>query len=111
MHNFNHGDNAPHLIFRFYNHCHHVSTATGPWLIQELGHSTAEKQKPSPLQFLADFRSAIGIEKRLAKAGSTTNLKDLLGKVVAEYNKLCTVKSHRVDTNKRSLIYNMFLGS
>eukprot|EP00435_Cladocopium_sp_Y103_P052851 s12_g16.t1 len=55
---------------------------------QELGHTTAEKQKPSPLQFLADFRSAISLEKRLAKAGSKTNLKDLLGRVVADYNRL-----------------------
>jgi len=77
---------------------------------QELGHTTAEKQKPSPLQFLADFRNAINIEKRLAKAGSKTNLKDLLAKVVAEYNRLCTVKHHRVDTHRRQLIYNMFQG-
>ena len=95
------------MIFRFYSYGPHYHHSHHP----ELGHSTAEKQKPSPLQFLADFRSAIGIEKRLAKAGAKTNLKDLLAKVAAEYNKLCTLKSHRVDTNKRQLIYNMFLGS
>ena len=44
-----------------------------------------------------------------AKGGAAPKaLKDVLGKVVSEYNRLVTVKKHRIDTAKRSLCYNMF---
>ena len=52
------------------------------------------------------------MEKRIgAKSGGGGGkaLKDLLSKVVSEYNKLVTVKKHRIDTHKRALCYNMRL--
>ena len=67
---------------------------------------TAEKQLPSPLQFLADFRQAISLERWQSK-GATRPLKDILAKVSADYNRMCTVKRHRVCSSKKSLIYNM----
>lgn len=45
----------------------------------------------------------------MAKVGAKTSTKDLLGKVVADYNKLCSVKSHRVGAFKKQLTYNMLL--
>lgn len=42
--------------------------------------------------------------------GAPKPLKDALGKFVAEYNRVRTNKRHRVDSSKRSLVYNMFLG-
>ena len=45
----------------------------------------------------------------MAKAGAKTSTKDLLGKVVADYNRLCTQKNHRVDSLKKQLTYNMLL--
>ena len=80
------------------------------FLVSELGHSTAEKQKPSALQFLADFKQAINIERRLAKAGSKSSTKDMLRKTAAEYNQMCTLKAHRVDSTLQQLIYNMLRG-
>lgn len=79
----------------------------------EIGHVTAEKQTPSAIDFLANVRSAIDMERRLATSkggtGSSRALKDVLGKVVSDYNKLVTVKKHRIDSAKRSLCYNMLL--
>lgn len=72
---------------------------------------TAEKQTPSAIDFLANIRNAIDMEKRMlsAKGGSAPKaLKDVLGKVVSDYNKLVTVKKHRIDSMKRALCYNMF---
>ena len=74
----------------------------------EIGHITAEKQTPGPLQYLADFQSAIDLERRMA-SGPARPLKDLLTKCTAEYNKLCSSKKHRVDSARKSLIYNMLL--
>jgi len=79
----------------------------------EIGHVTAEKQTPSAIDFLANIRSAIDMERRIATAkggtGSSRALKDVLGKVVSDYNKLVTVKKHRIDSGKRALCYNMLL--
>ena len=78
---------------------------------QELDHVTAEKQTPSAIDFVGTIRSAIDLERRMASksAGSGKALKDLLSKVVAEYNRLVTVKKHRIDGSKRQLCYNMLL--
>ena len=74
----------------------------------EIGHITAEKQSPGPLQYLADFQSAIDLERRMS-SGPVRPLKDLLTRCCAEYNKLCSSKRHRVDSSRKSLIYNMLL--
>ena len=77
---------------------------------QELGHVTAEKQSPSAIDFVGTVRSAIDLERRMAvKTSGPKALKDLLAKVVSEYNKMVTVKRHRIDGAKRSLCYSMFL--
>ena len=72
---------------------------------------TAEKQSPSAIDFLANIRSAIDVERRLSSAkggGAPKALKDVMGKVVSDYNRLCTVKKHRIDGVKRCLCYNLF---
>ena len=48
------------------------------------------------------------MEKRMTKATGTKALKDHLAKVTADYNRMVTVKKHRIDSQKRSLCYNMF---
>ena len=42
-------------------------------------------------------------------SGPVRPLKDLLTRCCAEYNKLCSSKRHRVDSSRKSLIYNMLL--
>ena len=37
-------------------------------------------------------------------------LKDLLNRVVAEYNRSTTIKKHRIDGARKNLLYNMLLG-
>ena len=34
----------------------------------------------------------------------------MLGKTVAKYNQLCTNKKHRIESTRRSMVYNLFLG-
>ena len=70
---------------------------------------TSEKVAPSPVQIVADIRQAIELEKRQLRNGRLA-LKDALGRVIAEYNKMITAKKHRIDAIKRALIYNMPLG-
>ena len=73
-----------------------------------LGHVTSEKQAPSAIDFVGTMRSAVDLEKRMmVKSNASKALKDLLGKVVAEYNRMVTVKKHRIDGPKRALCYNM----
>ena len=56
---------------------------------------------------MADVQQAISIEKRLGRGSKA--LKDLLGRVCADFNRLVTVKRHRIDSPRRALIYNLFL--
>ena len=58
----------------------------------------------------ADLREAIAAERGSGKCGVKTPLKDVLNSVIASYNRLCTNKKHRIESNKRALAYNMFLG-
>lgn len=75
--------------------------------ISETTWVTAEKQAPSPISIMADIKEAIAVEKRVMRSGSRFALKDVLAKVVAEYNKLCTMRKHKIDSHRRSLIYNL----
>lgn len=77
----------------------------------EVGHVTSEKQSPSPLDFLGAISEAVVLEKQLAKGGASKALKDLIFKVCASYNALCTIRKHRIDTQRKALIYNLCLGS
>ena len=70
---------------------------------------TSEKQTPSALDYLGHFKDAVSIEKRLLKAGASKAMKDILNGLVAQYNKMTSVKRHRIDTPKRALVYNMLL--
>ena len=69
---------------------------------------SAEKQHPSPISVMADIKEAVEVEKRISSS-SRLALKDVLGKVVAEYNRLCTLKRHKVDSHRRALIYDLLL--
>ena len=42
------------------------------------------------------------------KNGGRTALKDLVAKATADYNRMVTVKKHRIDGGKKALIYNLF---
>ena len=44
------------------------------------------------------------------KPGSSRPLKDILSGLVAIYNRMATAKKHRIDANRKALIYNMLLG-
>lgn len=74
-----------------------------------LGHVTADKQMPSALDYLGHFKEALELERRLARPGVSKALKDMLNALVATYNKMATNKRHRVDANRKSVTYNMFL--
>lgn len=76
-----------------------------------MGYVTAEKQTPSPISIAADIWEAICAEKRSGRCGAKTPLKDLLSKTVAEYNRMCANKKHRIESQRRSLIYNLSLGT
>ena len=78
---------------------------------QGVQHVTAEKQAPSPIDFLGAMKEAVAIEKRLCKSGQSKALRDVLSRCVGEYNRMVTKKSHKVDTAVKNLIMNMFLGS
>lgn len=58
---------------------------------------------------MADLKQAMDLERRQARAGARLATKDLLNKTVADYNRLCTLKSHRIDQQKKAMCYNMFL--
>lgn len=74
-----------------------------------MGHITAEKQAPSALDFLGAISDAVRLEKQLSKPNQSKALKDLVNKVCSEYNKLCQNKKHRIDTQRKALIYNLNL--
>ncbi|CAK8994487.1 unnamed protein product [Durusdinium trenchii] len=70
-----------------------------------LGFVTEEKIQPSPLAITGDISQAINIERRMSR--TRTALKDVLNRVVADFNRLTTVKKHRIDAGRKSLIYNL----
>lgn len=73
--------------------------------ISGLGFVTEEKIQPSPLAITGDISQAINIERRMSR--TRTALKDVLNRVVADFNRLTTVKKHRIDAGRKSLIYNL----
>lgn len=75
----------------------------------EVQHVTSEKQSPSALDYYAAISAALALEKRLAKPGQSKALKDLLGVVVSNYNKMCTAKAHRINTGTKAMLYNLLL--
>ena len=76
------------------------------WGIQ---HVTSDKQAPSALDYLGSMKEAVSLERRQAKQGTSRALKDVLAKVVAEYNKMCTNKLHKITTERKKLVQNLIL--
>ncbi|CAK9076606.1 Uncharacterized protein SCF082_LOCUS36896, partial [Durusdinium trenchii] len=72
----------------------------------KIGYITSEKVAPSAIQIVADLKSAIGIEQRMNR-GRSQPLKDILGRVTSEYNKMVSIKRHRIDTTRKNLAYNL----
>lgn len=70
---------------------------------------TSEKQTPSPIDILGAMKEAVAIEKRLAKAGVSKALRDVLSRCVGEYNKMVTKRTHKIDTATKNLVMNMLL--
>lgn len=75
---------------------------------QGIQYVTSQKQSPSAIDYLGSMKEAVAIEKRLASVGSSKALKDVLGRCVSEYNKMVTKKAHRVTTEIKNLILNLF---
>ena len=76
----------------------------------EMGYVSAEKQMPSALDIVGSLSRAVEIQRRQSRPGSSKALRDLLSSVVTEYNKLVTNKKHRIDSGRKTLAYNLFLG-
>ena len=72
-----------------------------------MGFVTAEKNSPSPISILADIQKAVELEKKLGRGKST--LRDVLGRVVSEFNKMNANKRHRIDSGRKALLLNMLL--
>lgn len=73
-----------------------------------MGFVTAEKISPSPIGILADIQKAVEMEKKLGRG--KTALRDVLGRVVSDYNRMIANKKHRIDVQRKSLLLNLFLG-
>ena len=73
-----------------------------------MGFVTAEKISPSPIGIMADISKAVEMEKKIGRG--TTALRDVLGRVVSEYNKMIVNKKHRIDAGRKNLLLNLFLG-
>lgn len=58
---------------------------------------------------VADLGKALELEKKMSTRGAKMPLKDALNRVIADYNKLVTLKRHRVDSARRAMCYNLFL--
>ena len=75
----------------------------------ETSYVTSEKLAPSPITLCADISKAVELERKLLRAGEKKGLKDVMGRVVADYNKMTSKKHHRIDSGRRSLILNLLL--
>lgn len=56
---------------------------------------------------LGDIQQAIMIERKMNKSNKA--LKDVMARVVSDYNKMVSIKRHKIDGSRRNLIYNLFL--
>ena len=75
-----------------------------------MGYITAEKISPSPLDVVGDLGKAMELERKMSTSRGKIPLKDALNKVIADFNKMITLKKHRVDSARRSMCYNLHLG-
>ena len=75
-----------------------------------MGHITAEKQVPSPIDYLGTMKEAVALERKNATAGTSKALKDVLARCIASYNRMVSSnKKFRIDTPKKNLVMNMLL--
>lgn len=70
---------------------------------------SAEKQGPSPVQIVAELQHAIDLQRRQTHSKNTP-LRDMLNKIVAEYNRFASNKKHRLDSARKALALNLTLG-
>ena len=64
----------------------------------------------SALDYLGAMKEAVAVEKRMARPGASKALRDVLSRVIAEYNRMCNAtKRHRIDGAKKGLILNLLL--
>ena len=70
---------------------------------------SAQKQSPSPIDFLGTMKEAAGVERRLATTGSKA-LRDVVGRCVSEFNTMVTKKTHKIDSQMKNLILNLLFG-
>ena len=75
-----------------------------------MGFVTSEKLAPSPLTIVSDLGKAIELERQVTTSRGKLPLKDALSRVIADFNKMVTIRKHRVDTQRRNLCYNLPLG-
>ena len=73
-----------------------------------MGFVTAEKISPSPISIVADIQKAVELEKKLGRGKNA--LRDVLGRVVSDFNKMTANKKHRIDSGRKALLLNMLLG-
>ncbi|CAJ1361462.1 unnamed protein product, partial [Effrenium voratum] len=95
------------LNARFFKaqYTHHENPADFFYESLRLGQETAEKQQPSALEFVGQFRQAVEIHN--AATGKKLPLTQSLNHVVGAYNARVSVKRWRVDTNKRKIVWNL----
>lgn len=55
----------------------------------------------------ADIQAAIQVEQRMSRSRGT--MRDYLNKTCASYNKMTSIKKHRIDGARKSLLYNLCL--
>lgn len=68
---------------------------------------TSEKLAPSPVDFLGALKEAVSVERRMAREGVSKALRDVLGRCVADFNRMVTKKNHKVDTATKNLVMNL----
>ncbi|CAK9015357.1 unnamed protein product [Durusdinium trenchii] len=67
-----------------------------------IGYVTAEKMSPSPLSMAGDMEQAVAIERRLSRPGVKTALRDVLGRCIADYNRMTAHRRHKIDSARVS---------
>lgn len=72
-----------------------------------IGYVTAEKMSPSPLSMAGDMEQAVAIERKLFRPGVKTALRDVLGRCIADYNRMTAHRRHKIDSARRAMIYNL----
>ncbi|CAK9105067.1 Uncharacterized protein SCF082_LOCUS48992 [Durusdinium trenchii] len=94
------------LSLRFFKAIYRHQSDPASYIYDALrvGHETSEKQAPSALEFLGQFRKAIDLQK--VSSGKSLSLSTALQNTIADYNKT-VVRKYRVDGPKKKVILNL----